>query len=614
MGNGALTMNIIQTFVQLQQAFVTEGQRFTCVERASAEYTVQPAGYVALTGDVTFVNSLVGALQTNSSEFFTSNAGVTTDIELQALLNRGFSIVIDSPITASKAGLESLPNFGIMAPSGIDIKWINDNFVTLESGVDVRHIFTGSGSANSNVNYINPQIDGGSSNCNGIGGANSSGSRLENVHVIGGTFKNIKHSFEVGSLGGGRGVTFQYGVSNCTVSGGTTFINCYQPCDVAGNNGTESHGIKDGVGIVFADYVCENCGKLGGSFNLNTQTAVPLGLTPAVFANISFKNCGASESSWPGLSFTRVNATGNSDPFGDVFRAATTYDGNWEASVFSAADPEWNEATSSYALTDRVKITNNGQLSALFAFQGDGGVLVSNISGTNDSSYPTIGAIVSGVFSALKTSNINVNVNCDYGVKAGPTPAVYPVNFRYYDKVIQSEIEFTNIGNTGVVAYGSLPVNTAAEYQQEGLIIKGRIRRTALTTVINDKLGAAANGHKNYVEAHDIEQTVSVAGNFDFVYLCQNTLPSGGFSGGFNNVSTMPAHIKVRQSNSQLRLERTGSSAGAVDLYGSSAGLNSSANMQLVPDAGEYKAKSPDGTNYKLTPSNGGGSATWVAV
>jgi hypothetical protein len=76
-------MNIIQTFVQLQQAFVTEGQRFTCVERASAEYTVQPAGYVALSGDVTFANGLVGALQINgnfvNSEFFGVLASNTAD-------------------------------------------------------------------------------------------------------------------------------------------------------------------------------------------------------------------------------------------------------------------------------------------------------------------------------------------------------------------------------------------------------------------------------------------------------------------------------------------------------------------------------------------------------
>ena len=56
-------MNIIQTFVQLQEANVREGQRFTCVERANAEYTVQPSGYTARAGDVTFSNGLIGELQ-----------------------------------------------------------------------------------------------------------------------------------------------------------------------------------------------------------------------------------------------------------------------------------------------------------------------------------------------------------------------------------------------------------------------------------------------------------------------------------------------------------------------------------------------------------------------
>jgi hypothetical protein len=65
MGNGTLIMNIIQTFAQLQQTIVKAGQRLTCVERGNAEYTVQPSGYVALAGDVTFANGLIGALQIN---------------------------------------------------------------------------------------------------------------------------------------------------------------------------------------------------------------------------------------------------------------------------------------------------------------------------------------------------------------------------------------------------------------------------------------------------------------------------------------------------------------------------------------------------------------------
>jgi hypothetical protein len=98
MGNGALTMNIIQTFVQLQQTFVAEGQRFTCVERGNAEYTVQASGYTALAGDVTFANGLIGALQINGEvhvEIFGAvGDGITNDlVSFESARDRGLRSV-----------------------------------------------------------------------------------------------------------------------------------------------------------------------------------------------------------------------------------------------------------------------------------------------------------------------------------------------------------------------------------------------------------------------------------------------------------------------------------------------------------------------------------------
>jgi hypothetical protein len=88
-------MNIIQTFVQLQQVVAKEGQRFTCVERANAEYTVQASGYVALAGDVTFANGLHGALELNGDillEFFGDVTGDCIDA-LELAESRGVRVI-----------------------------------------------------------------------------------------------------------------------------------------------------------------------------------------------------------------------------------------------------------------------------------------------------------------------------------------------------------------------------------------------------------------------------------------------------------------------------------------------------------------------------------------
>lgn len=56
----------IETFDDLQTLQPEDGdfpKKFICVERANAEYLLQPSGYVALAGDVTFANGRVAALQ-----------------------------------------------------------------------------------------------------------------------------------------------------------------------------------------------------------------------------------------------------------------------------------------------------------------------------------------------------------------------------------------------------------------------------------------------------------------------------------------------------------------------------------------------------------------------
>lgn len=563
---------------------------------------------VSETGDHTLLSGDVAMIinqQVRVSQFGAVGTGDETDIfdSMLKTFPNGGDFLIDVLVNVTKASLAALPLSGLTVPANSKIEWLEGKFTTCEASVDLPHIFTGQGSSNSNVDYINPQIDGNNSTLNGIGGNNSTISRLNNVWVKGGDFKNIKHSFDTTGVGGGRGVTFQFGVSNCGVVGGTRFFNVYEPCDVAGNDLTETHGTKDAHGIIFADYVCEECDVLGGSFNLETQDSIPDMITAAIFSNISFRNCGASDSSWPGLSFVRVNNAGNSSVWGDVFKPATSFNGNWEAEAFSGGDAEWDESLASYSIGARVKVTNDGQLSALFAFQGDAGILVDGVTGTNEPAYPTIGAIVSGTFGGVKTDNINIKVECVAGMNAGPTPAVYPINFRNFDKVVQSDISYRNIGLTVFVVSGTLPVNVGNEYQQEGLKVRAVIDKALLSGgILNDRLGNANGGFRNSVVVEDVQRAVGVSGNFDFVFECQNTLPAGGFSGNFNHVTTHPQHIKVFETSDQLKLERIGSSAGSARFFASSGKVSMDGELilQLAEDGSGLQLRDTNSVLYTI--------------
>jgi hypothetical protein len=57
-----------ETFAQLQASTSTiVGQSLVCRERGNADYIIQPAGYVVLTGDAVLASGLVAALQSSEN-------------------------------------------------------------------------------------------------------------------------------------------------------------------------------------------------------------------------------------------------------------------------------------------------------------------------------------------------------------------------------------------------------------------------------------------------------------------------------------------------------------------------------------------------------------------
>ena len=104
----------VDTFANLAASSpVQDGQRFICQERANANYILQPSGYTALAGDVTFANGRVGELQIDSEvnvRWFGAKGDNLTDdtAPIQSAIDR-------------MRGLTSKPQGGgkVYAPKGI---------------------------------------------------------------------------------------------------------------------------------------------------------------------------------------------------------------------------------------------------------------------------------------------------------------------------------------------------------------------------------------------------------------------------------------------------------------------------------------------------------------
>jgi len=525
---------------------------------------------------------------------------------IQAFLNTAArKHVVDVSVAVTKAGLEALPLFGLTVPAGGTVEWLDECWLTLEPGVGVRHIFTGQGAGNSRVTYINPLIDAQDSAANGIGANNAVDAPITGIRVIGGYIKNIARDKERGTYEGGIGVTFQYGCRDCIVDG-TRFTRVHCATDASGNGVATAFGESSTYNIIFTNLHCENCEQIGRGLNLieNSSTVSNLPM-PALWSNITFRNCGRSNEvgTWPGLSFTRVNNAGNSSPWTDIYIASTSYVGNWEPDDFAGADAEWTFATGSYAIGNRVKVINDGTLSSLFHFEGNAGACVRNVNGNNETAYGQIGALVSGAAGGVTVSGFDVLCDAKDNIHCGSCPNIWPVITRPDRKMVDSSISLSNIG-TAINAIGSdgPSASDATPYRQLGLKVKQLVRRVNLTAILDTRIGGAVDGWRNSVEIRDCAQAGVVSGNFDFVFLVQNTIPLGNSSSAFNEVVCGAMEFSVYQSNNQLRLRRVGSNAGFADLYalGAEFHVANTPTITIDPDGGQIKLKNATGTVYAL--------------
>lgn len=529
----------------------------------------------------------------------------------QTFLNLGTDrrLVVDIPITVTKAGLEALPGYGLSNPPRSVVQWVDGAWTTLEPGVQVRHIFVGSGGDNSDVLLINPQIDGQDSSANGYGGANSATSRLSNVWIIGGVIKNIARQRDRDSFEGGSGVTFQFGVDNCGAIR-TKFYRVNCATDATGRNNATVFGAQRTYNIIFDQIHCEQCEMLGHSYDLTTLSSITAEMNAvARWSNFTFLNCGRSNivGTWPGLSFVRVNTAGNGSPWTDVNIPSTSYSGNWQPETFASADAEWSRATASYALASRVKVTNDGTLSALFHFEGNAGCVIDGVNGYNEPSFGQIGAIIGGGAGGCAMRNVHVLLDAKSGVHCGSVPNMWPIVTRKDRSWVDSQMEFTNLGTTVRVSTADAPgAGDTTPYRQRGLKIKAMVRRSTVTEVIDSWLGGASDPWRNWIEASDCAGAGTTFGTFGFVYNAQNTIPVGNGETTFNKVRCEPLSVKVYQTDSQIQVERAGTGSGSAQIFvnGTTLHVGTAGALEVDAVSGRLILKKPDGTRAAISISN----------
>lgn len=98
----SVSLKQVDTFTELEALSPSEDgltpKRYICVERANAEYLLQPSVYVALAGDVTFANGRVGALQIRDGGWFIEDFGAKKATDSTQAIKNAIERAGSSPV------------------------------------------------------------------------------------------------------------------------------------------------------------------------------------------------------------------------------------------------------------------------------------------------------------------------------------------------------------------------------------------------------------------------------------------------------------------------------------------------------------------------------------
>jgi hypothetical protein len=551
----------------------------------------------------------------------------TTDMTdaIQSAVAAGGDVVIEGGVLlVTKTSLEALTDYGIKPAAGANIRQAANTWITLESGVDVRHVVVGAG-GDDDVSWDGFKFDGQSSECNGLGASGVDGWSLTGDIRL----KNITSAAQSTSaaypyLGGGRGITFQGGCTNISI-GVIRAYNCFQALDMTGKPSNDSYTnscvgiIAEECDIVYAAVGTDTQGEVGGDDN----SGVHIGF-------IQFLNCGkSSQDNRLNFSFKRVEAAGNSWPWQTVNRPTTSYTGTdyvWEIATYNASHAEWSAATGSYAINDTVKFTNNGEYSSVIAVSHAGGVTIGSVSGKNDGAYGTIGALLWGMGKNVRIGGGQVDIDCNHLVRCGANPYLGVLTRPYSTCEYITVDNVRNVGVTDTVVDSDGPTSTTYAYGAPGLMMRGiEIFETGNSAIVGDNLrdqpgSSSDRGYRGYVEVFNIEKGGKISGLLDQIGYAAISDVNGAFSGAFKDIHLGPLVVAAYQSSNQFRIQRLGSSSGYVDLYvnGSDFILKNSSgtdlfrfetdtgDLRVLTDGAGFWLTQPDGTAVELTADNSG--------
>ena len=178
--------------------------------------------------------------------------GVSDDVlAIQAALDSGASTVV-FPLSSDDYYISTRIN----VPEGVTIRYESANFLRADPSCNAGAVVEMS--SNTAAYGLKIDADGGDNlNCIGANGQGVSGV-TSNIQVIGGHFKN-----SIRVTAGGRGITWQLGVYNCTATG---FIveNCTAAVDVHGHQDTGKYIYN----VSFTNFVAKNCKEVASTYGL----------------------------------------------------------------------------------------------------------------------------------------------------------------------------------------------------------------------------------------------------------------------------------------------------------------------------------------------------------